>query len=184
MKFLTTAALLLAGKAAAAPTEASSPSTCLMAWFHPSEGAECTAPGGSTSTFLRVQLDREFHRKLRCFNLGATYTVSVSYTAKGSHSQGSPVKALGGPVGVADGATGQYDFNFPIRYGDIESGTYVVVAAEATSSDGKLGGTEARSFVYKGGTGFASSPWWPLRFSVGDRARRRGPLARMGGYDP
>ncbi|KAK8078127.1 hypothetical protein PG996_004297 [Apiospora saccharicola] len=132
------------------PAEAAEAPTCLKAWFHPSDRAQCTAPDGSTSTFLRVQLDREFHGQLRCFNLGATYSVSVSYTAKGGHAQGSPVKALNGPVRVADGATGQYDFDFPIRYGDIEPGTHVTVAAEAKSSDGKFGGTEERSFVYKG----------------------------------
>ncbi|KAK7920315.1 hypothetical protein PG985_008337 [Apiospora marii] len=150
MKFLSAAALLLASTATAAPaTAASSPPTCLMAKFRPADRAECTAPDGQTSAFLRVQLDRNLSGQERCFNLGATYSVSVSYTPKGSHAQaGPPVQALNGPVRVADGARGQYDFDFPIRYGDIEPGTHVVVAAEAMSSDGTFGGTEERAFIY------------------------------------
>lgn len=150
MKFLSSAALLASTAAATPMVAASSPPNCLMAKYRPADRAECTAPNGSTGTFLRFQLDRELHGQQRCFNLGATYAVSVFYTPKGSHSQGSPVKALNGPVRVADGAAGQYDFDFPIRYGDIEPGTHVFVAVDAMSSDGKFGGIEERAFVYKG----------------------------------
>ncbi|KAK7949009.1 uncharacterized protein PG986_009895 [Apiospora aurea] len=139
------------------------------------------------TTFRRVQLDRNFGpQENHCHYLGAVLEVAVTFQPSKAALQRDPhplrvlIEAHNNPVRVAGGATGLYDFDFPVPYADIAPGSTVRVRVSHAGNPRGMLGTEEPDFRYEG-PGAGDSTIAPHSGLTGGLPRGPGDRSRLDG---